>query len=85
MTEYHSIQQTLGIAALLHSPAEPSEIHHSGQIKKDQPQKGLHLRVRGTRGQPPLKGRTAGPLAAARRTTSSEKEPAAETSAAATD
>jgi hypothetical protein len=56
-TEYHPIQQTLGIAALLCSPAEPSGTHQSDQIKKDQPQKGLHLRARGTLGQPPPIGR----------------------------
>jgi hypothetical protein len=33
-TEYHPIQQTTGIAALLCSPTEPSGTHHSGQIKK---------------------------------------------------
>jgi hypothetical protein len=39
MTEYHPIQQTPGIGALIHSPAEPSGTHHSNQIKKLRPQK----------------------------------------------
>jgi hypothetical protein len=53
-TEYHPIQQTSGIAALLRSPAEPFGTPHSGQIKKDRPQEGLHLHTRETLGQPPL-------------------------------
>jgi hypothetical protein len=53
-TEYHPIQQTPGIGALLRSPAEPSETPHFGKIKKNQHQKGLHLCKRGTLGQPPL-------------------------------
>jgi hypothetical protein len=53
-TEYHPIQQTPSISALLHSPAEPFGTPHSNQIKKDQPQKNLHLCTRGTLGQPPL-------------------------------
>jgi hypothetical protein len=56
-TEYHPIQQTPGKDTLLHSLVEPSETHHSGQIKKDQPQKDLHLRARGTLGLPPPVGR----------------------------
>jgi hypothetical protein len=49
-TEYHPIQQTPGIAALLRLPTEPFGTPHSGQIKKDQPQEGLHLHTRGTLG-----------------------------------
>jgi hypothetical protein len=33
-TKYHPIQQTPGIGALVHSPAEPSETPHSDEIKK---------------------------------------------------
>jgi hypothetical protein len=72
-TEYHPIQQIPGIGALVHSPAEPSETHHSDQIKKDRPQEGLHLRTRGTLGQTPLLGSTVAPNATARRSTSSAK------------
>jgi hypothetical protein len=50
MTEYHPIQQTSGIDALLQSPVEPSETLHSGQIKKGRHQKDLHLHTRETLG-----------------------------------
>jgi hypothetical protein len=74
--EYHPIQQTPGIGALLHSPVEPFGTPHSGQIKKDWPQEGLHLRTRGTLGQPPLLGRSTGPHAIARRSSSSAEDEA---------
>jgi hypothetical protein len=77
MNEYHQIQQTPGIRALLHSLVEHSETPHSGQIKKDQPQEGLHLRTRRTLGQPPLLGKSASPHAAAHRSTSSAEDEAA--------
>jgi hypothetical protein len=36
----------------LHSPVKPSKTPHSGQIKKDWPQAGLHRCTRGNLGQP---------------------------------
>jgi hypothetical protein len=47
------------------------------QIKKDRPQEGLYLRTRETLGQSPLLGRSVGPHAAARRSTSSAEDEAA--------
>jgi hypothetical protein len=73
-TDYHPTQQTLGIGALLYSPAEPSGTPHSGQIKKNLPQEGFYRRTRATLGQPPLLCKTAGPHVAARWSTSTEED-----------